>query len=197
MPSKKTKETAVAEEIKEAVVQQDTVPESKTARKNSSSRKTTSKRVPKTKAVAETVKTEEIKTDAEVKVEEPAAEVVTAEAPAVQEIAAEEPVKKEAAPKAAAQKKRVRNSKKVSEPKKRVRKPAAAPAPVVNKNSLTLQINGRNYTEERFLREAKDVWVYDMGMKADEFINVELIVKPDEAVVTGMVNGKTEIRFSI
>lgn len=192
MPSKKTKETAVAEEIKEAVVQQDTAPESKTARKKSSSRKTTSKRAPKTKAVAETVKTEEIKTDAEVKVEEPAAEVVTAEAPAVQEIAAEEPVKKEAA-----QKKRVRNLKKASEPKKRVRKPAAAPAPVVNKNSLTLQINGRNYTEERFLREAKDVWVYDMGMKADEFINVELVVKPDEAVVTGMVNGKTEIRFSI
>ena len=116
----------------------------------------------------ETVKAETV---AAVKTEEPKTEAVEAKA---EEKAVEA--------KATAEKKA---------PAKRATKAAAV------KTEVSVQFAGKEYTTERLVEIAKDVWQYDLGNAPEEFKSVELYVKPEESAVYYVINGTTSGSFGI
>ena len=83
-------------------------------------------------------------------------------------------------------------AKKVPEKKAPAKKAAAS-----IKSELVIQFNGNDYTPERLIQSAKDVWLYDMGKDLADFKSVELYVKPEESKVYAVVNGTETISFVI
>ena len=155
------------------------------------------------KAVKETEKkeVEEVKKEAakaEVKVEEVKKEAVK-----------KAPAKKAAAKKAPAKKAEVKAEEvkaeavKAEEVKKEAKKPAAKKAPAKKaeakeiKSEVILQLNGNDYTAERLLQSAKDVWQYDLGRNVEEINSVSIYVKPDECRAYAVINGIDELAFNI
>ena len=69
----------------------------------------------------------------------------------------------------------------------------AAPAEV----QVTLQWNGNEYTSERLLQSAKDVWTFDLGKDAAEFKSAQIYVKPEEGRAYAVVNGSENLFFAI
>ena len=116
------------------------------------------------------------------KAEEKAVEAEAAakaeEKPAAKKTAA----KKTTTAKAAAEKKA---------PAKRTAKAAAVKAEV------NVQFAGKEYTTERLVEIAKDVWQYDLGNAPEEFKSVVLYVKPEESAVYYVINGTTSGSFGI
>lgn len=102
------------------------------------------------------------------KVEEPKAEEVKAEAPKAE--------KKPAAKKPAA---------KAAE-KKPATKKAAAKKEL--KSEITLQFDGKSYSQEDLVQIAKDVWKYDLNQKASDLTSIELYVKPEEHMAYYVMN---------
>lgn len=92
------------------------------------------------------------------------------------------PVKKEAAAKKETVKKEV------------VKKPAAK---VAVKELVKVEFAGKSYTNEDFVKIAKDVWVYDLQKEASQMKSLELYVKPEEALVYYVVNGEITGSFAI
>ncbi len=126
------------------------------------------------------------------KVEEPKAEVSKAE-----EVKAEppktEPVKAEEV------KDEKKSTAKAAEKKTAVKKPAAKTAdkkaaakkPAVKKelkSEITVQFDGKSYTQEELVQIAKDVWKYDLNQKAADLNSIELYVKPEEHVAYYVMN---------
>ena len=140
------------------------------------------KEIVKAETVA-AVKTEEPKTEAveaetvEAKTEEKAVEAeATAAAKTVEKPAAKKTAaKKTTTAKATAEKKA---------PAKRATKVAAV------KTEVSVQFAGKEYTTERLVEIAKDVWQYDLGNAPEEFKSVELYVKPEESCLHPVVNQK-------
>ena len=149
------------------------------------------------KVKAETVaavKTEEPKTEAaEAKVEEKAVEAKAEEkAVEAEATAAAKAEEKPAAKKTAA--KKTTTAKATAEkkaPAKRATKAAAV------KTEVSVQFAGKEYTTERLVEIAKDVWQYDLGNAPEEFKSVELYVKPEESAVYYVINGTTSGSFGI
>lgn len=112
------------------------------------------------------------------KVEEPKTEAVKAEAPKaeVTESAAPKAEKKSAGRKPAA---------KAAE-KKPAAKKAAAKAEL--KSEITLQFDGKSYTQGELVQIAKDVWKYDLNQKETDLNSIELYVKPEEHVAYYVMN---------
>ncbi len=103
-------------------------------------------------------------------------------------------VKKEApAAKKPAVKKEAPAAKKPAAEKKApaVKKPAEVEANVV------LQFNGNDYTKERLLQSAKDVWQFDQGRDLADLKKVEIFVKPEDGKAYVLANGEESYSFNI
>ena len=62
---------------------------------------------------------------------------------------------------------------------------------------VTLQWNGNDYTAERLLQSAKDVWQFDLGRDAADFKSAQIYVKPEESKAYVVVNGSENLSFYI
>lgn len=80
--------------------------------------------------------------------------------------------------------------------KKPAAKPAVKKAPAM-KAEVVLQFEGNDYTEERLIQSAKDVWQYDLGKNVADIKTLQLYVKPEEKKVYGVVNDTDELSFNI
>ncbi len=136
----------------------------------------------KTEKKAVAVKAEEKKAVPAVKAEEKKA------VPAVK---AEE---KKAVPAAKAEKKApaAKTEKKAPAAKAEKKAPAAKAAAEV-----VLQWNGNDYTYDRLLQSAKDVWQYDQGKNVADFKKAVIYVKPEEGKAYVVVNDTDELSFDI
>ena len=81
--------------------------------------------------------------------------------------------------------------------KKPAAKKAAAPKKEELKAEVTLQFNGNDYTAERLIQSAKDVWQYDMGRDVADFKSVKIFVKPDDRKAYAVVNETEQLSFDI
>ena len=147
------------------------------------------KKVVKDAAKAVETKVDEVKAEvkkAEVKKEEVKKEEVKKAEPKKEEIKKEE-VKK-AEPK--------KEEAKKAEPKKAPAKKASAKKAEV-KASVCIQFAGKQFSQEELVKMAKDVWQYDMGMKAEDFKSVEIYVKPEESTAYFVANGDVQGSFML
>ena len=76
------------------------------------------------------------------------------------------------------------------------KKPAAKKA-AATKVEVTLQWNGNDYTAERLLQSAKDVWTFDLGKEAADFKTAKIYVKPEEGRAYVVVNDSESLSFAI
>lgn len=65
------------------------------------------------------------------------------------------------------------------------------------KESMVIEFSGKTYTQAELVKIAKDVWRYDLKKKVSEFKEVELYVKPEEAMVYYIINKKVSGSFMI
>ncbi len=111
----------------------------------------------------------------------------------------EAPVKKAAVPAAKAAEKKAAPAAKAAEkkeaPAKKAEEKAAAPAPRMAE--IILQWNGNDYTYDRLLQSAKDVWQYDQGKNVADFKTAQIYVKPENSKAYVVVNGTDELSFDI
>ena len=125
-------------------------------------------------------------------------------------VAVKEPVKAEPAKKAepvkAEEKKTapVKTTEKKAEPAKKAEpvkteEKKAAPAKKAAKieAEVILQFGGNDYTYDRLLQSAKDVWQYDQGKNVADFKTAQIYVKPEERKAYVVVNGQDELSFDI
>ena len=139
------------------------------------------------KAVA--VKAEEKKAVPAVKAEEKKAvpAVKAEEKKAVPAVKAEE--KKAVAVKAEKKAPAAKAEKKAPAVKAEKKAPVAA--------EVVLQWNGNDYTYDRLLQSAKDVWQYDQGKNVADFKKAVIYVKPEEGKAYVVVNDTDELSFDI
>ena len=173
------------------------------------STKTEDTKVPAKKEEKKVVKKAEKKAVA-VKAEEKKAvpAVKAEEKKAVPAVKAEE---KKAVPAVKAEEKKavpaVKAEKKASAAKAEKKAPAAkaekkAPAVKAEKKApvaaeVVLQWNGNDYTYDRLLQSAKDVWQYDQGKNVADFKKAVIYVKPEEGKAYVVVNDTDELSFDI
>ena len=102
--------------------------------------------------------------------------------------------KKKAVPAAKAEKKApaAKAEKKAPAAKAEKKAPAAKAAAEV-----VLQWNGNDYTYDRLLQSAKDVWQYDQGKNVADFKKAVIYVKPEEGKAYVVVNDTDELSFDI
>lgn len=135
---------------------------------------------------------------APVEKKETAVVAVEKKAPAKKETKAakeEKPAAKKApAKKAAAEKTAAAEKKPAAEKKAPARRAAKAAEPAAE---VEIQFSGKEYTTEKLVAIAKDVWQYDLGGKPEEFKTVKLYVKPEENAVYYVINGETTGSFAI
>lgn len=119
--------------------------------------------------------------------------VKKAEKKAVPTVKAEE---KKAVPAVKAEEKKavpaVKAEKKAPAAKAEKKAPAAKAAAEV-----VLQWNGNDYTYDRLLQSAKDVWQYDQGKNVADFKKAVIYVKPEEGKAYVVVNDTDELSFDI
>lgn len=127
-----------------------------------------------------------------------AAEVKTEEAVVKEEVKA--PAKKETkAAKTATKTKATKTTAKTEEKapaKKTTTKKAAAKKSEVMA-SVTLQFDGKAYTEKELTIIAKDVWKFDLGREEAEIKTIELYVKPEEGVCYYVFNSEVTGSFRV
>ena len=99
------------------------------------------------------------------------------------------PVKAEAKKPAA----KKETAKKETAKKAPAKKPAAKKAEL--KSEISVQFDGKSYSQEDLLKIAKDVWKYDLKQKAADLTSVELYVKPEESMVYYVMNKETTGSF--
>ena len=111
---------------------------------------------------------------------------------------------KKAAPKketkAVAEKKEVKAEEAPAAEKKAPAKKAPAKKAAAKKEMksvIAVQFAGKSYTQEDLMKIAKDVWRYDLKMKAADLVSVELYVKPEESMVYYVFNGTECGSFAI
>ena len=145
----------------------------------------------KTEKKAVAVKAEEKKAVPAVKAEEKKAvpAVKAEEKKAVPAVKAE---KKAPAAKAEKKAPAAKAEKKAPAAKTEKKAPAAKAAAEV-----VLQWNGNDYTYDRLLQSAKDVWQYDQGKNVADFKKAVIYVKPEEGKAYVVVNDTDELSFDI
>ena len=131
--------------------------------------------------MAETKKT----TDKAVKETAPKAAVKKTAAKKAEPKTAAKAETKAAAPKAAAKKTATKTT------AAKTKKAAAV------KENICIQFSGREYTTEQLVKIAKDVWEYDLKKDPADFKEVQLYVKPEEAVAYYVINGTEAGSFAI
>lgn len=63
--------------------------------------------------------------------------------------------------------------------------------------SVTLQFDGKAYTEKELTIIAKDVWKFDLGREESEIKTIELYVKPEEGVCYYVFNSEITGSFRV
>ena len=124
------------------------------------------------------------------KAEKPAAEKKAAPAKKAEKPAkkAEKPAaEKKAAPAKKAEKPA---AEKKAAPAKKAEKKAAPAKKADVKANVYVQFAGKSFSQDELVKIAKDVWQYDMNMKAEDFKKVEIYVKPEENTAYFVVNGE-------
>ena len=134
---------------------------------------------------------------AEKKAEKKAVAVKAEEKKAVPAVKAEE---KKAVPAVKAEKKAPAAKAEKKAPAAKAEKKAPAvkaekKAPVAAE--VVLQWNGNDYTYDRLLQSAKDVWQYDQGKNVADFKKAVIYVKPEEGKAYVVVNDTDELSFDI
>lgn len=85
--------------------------------------------------------------------------------------------------------------------KKETVKKAPAKKPAVKKaelkSEISVQFDGKSYSQEDLMKIAKDVWKYDLKQKAADLTSVELYVKPEENMVYYVMNKEITGSFYI
>ncbi|MCM1119371.1 MAG: DUF6465 family protein [bacterium] len=105
------------------------------------------------------------------------AEEVKAEAPKVEEVKTED----SKAEKPAVEKKTAKATEKKSAGRKAAAKTAAkSTAKKELKAEISVQFDGKSYSQEDLIKIAKDVWKYDLNQKVSDLTSIELYVKPEE-----------------
>ena len=107
-----------------------------------------------------------------------------AEKPAAEKKAPAKKAEKPVAEKKAVAKKAEKPAAEKKAPAKKAEKKVAAKATVF------VQFAGKSFSQDELVKIAKDVWQYDMNMKADDFKTVEIYVKPEENTAYFVVNGE-------
>ena len=121
---------------------------------------------------------------------EKALEVADVEKAPVAKKAAEKTTEKKPAAKKAAEKKPA--AKKAATTKKAPAKKAAEV-----KVAMTIQFDGKSYSQEELMNIAKDVWQYDLQKDPADLKDVELYVKPEEHTAYYVFNGTEQGSFFI
>ena len=108
---------------------------------------------------------------------------------------AKKPVAKKAEKPVVAEKAAEKKAAPAKKAEKKAEKPAAekkaAPAKKSDvKANVYVQFAGKSFSQDELVKIAKDVWQYDMNMKADDFKKVEIYVKPEENTAYFVVNGE-------
>ena len=117
--------------------------------------------------------------------------VKKAEKKAVPAVKAEE---KKAVPAVKAEKKAPAAKAEKKAPAAKVEKKAPAAKAAAE---VVLQWNGNDYTYDRLLQSAKDVWQYDQGKNVADFKKAVIYVKPEEGKAYVVVNDTDELSFDI
>ena len=65
------------------------------------------------------------------------------------------------------------------------------------KVNVNLQFAGKEYTADKLVEIAKDVWQYDLGNDIADFKSVELYVKTEESSVYYVINEEISGKFAI
>ncbi|MBR5577737.1 MAG: DNA-binding protein [Lachnospiraceae bacterium] len=138
-------------------------------------------------AVVEAMPTEAVK-DTEVKAEE--------KAPAAKETKTTKTVAKtKTATKTKTAKAAVKTEEKAPAKKTTAKKATAKKAEIMA--NVTLQFDGKAYTEKELTIIAKDVWKYDLGRDEAEIKTIELYVKPEEGVCYYVINSEVTGSFRV
>ena len=132
---------------------------------------------------------------AEVKKEEAKIEAVN-EAPKAEtkKPAAKKTTKKESAKKDSAKKESTKKTAKKAAGEKAAVKPRAKKAAAAE---VVVQYAGNDYTTEKLVNIAKDVWQYDLNRDPADFKTVKLYVKLEEKVVYYVINDEVSGSFGI
>ena len=59
---------------------------------------------------------------------------------------------------------------------------------MAKKAEVTLQFAGKSYTQDDFVKTAKEIWKNELKKKANEMTSMELYVKPEESKVYYVFN---------
>lgn len=136
----------------------------------------------------------------EVKAEKPVAKKAVAKKPVAEKKAEKPAAEKKVAEKKAPAKKAEKVEKPVAEKKapakkaeKTVKKAAGKKA--AEKATVYVQFAGKSFSQDELVKIAKDVWQYDMNMKAEDFKTVEIYVKPEDNAAYFVVNGEFQGSF--
>ena len=126
--------------------------------------------------------------------------VVAAEVKTVEETVAKEevkaPVKKETkTTKTKATKTVAKTEEKVPAKKTTTKKATTKKSEVMA--SVTLQFDGKAYTEKELTIIAKDVWKFDLGREEADIKTIELYVKPEEGVCYYVFNSEVTGSFRV
>lgn len=65
------------------------------------------------------------------------------------------------------------------------------------KTAMTVQFDGKSYSQEDLMSIAKDVWQYDLQKDPAELKEVELYIKPEEHAAYYVFNGTEQGSFFI
>ncbi|MBQ9989874.1 MAG: hypothetical protein IJP31_02875 [Lachnospiraceae bacterium] len=65
------------------------------------------------------------------------------------------------------------------------------------KASITVQFEGKSYSQEELMKIAKDVWKFDLKKKVGDLKSVELYVKPEENTCYYVMNNEIAGSFSL
>ena len=76
-------------------------------------------------------------------------------------------------------------------------KKAVSKAAKTLKTAVTLQFHDNDYSTDRLIQSAKDVWQYDMGRDVSEIESISMYVKPEDNRVYCVINGTEHLDFSI
>lgn len=136
--------------------------------------------------MAETKKTAVVK---------PAAKAVAAKAAEVKEETKTEEVKE--APKAETKKSAVKKTTKKESKKATAEKTTKTRAKKAAEAEVVIQFAGNDYTTERLVSIAKDVWQYDLKREPADFKTVKLYVKMEEQIVYYVINDEVSGSFGI
>lgn len=133
------------------------------------------------------------------KAEKKAVAVKAEEKKAVPAVKAEE---KKAVPAVKAEEKKAVSAAKAEKKAPAAKAEKKAPAVKAEKKApvaaeVVLQWNGNDYTYDRLLQSAKDVWQYDQGKNVADFKKAVIYVKPEEGKAYVVVNDTDELSFDI